>query len=233
MRIGFSLFAGVVTACGGPQSTPSETAGTSSQQVSAGGSSQQALGGSSGSDAAGGGGSSSSSTPCQLEELADGPLLTLTGTVCGQNVSFSTRAGQVIELSRRSLLYPLEEITTILITEEPTDYDIVLPDYFEDSGILFNVALEESGPTLEVQSGEYTLETGMLIACGFGSLLFRPDPARVAIERVEGDYSGQIRMSVSDIPVLGFDPAYGKTTVPACEGTVSVTLEGPYSHNPG
>lgn len=217
--------------CGGPESTPSETGGSAS---AAGGTTQE-LGGSSGASSLGpgGNGGSSGSAECRLEERADGPSISLTGTVCGQDVSFTTTAGQVIRLSRRSLTLPLEEITAIIVKDDPSNASIQLPEYFENFGLLFNVALEQTGPTLEVQSGEYALETGMLVACGFGSLGFRPGPAHVAIESVEGDSSGQIRMSVSDIPVLGFDPAYGQTTLPQCEGTVSVTLEGAYSHNPG
>jgi hypothetical protein len=73
----------------------------------------------------------------------------------------------------------------------------------------------------------------MLAACGFGSLVLGPGPARVAIESIDGAPSGRMRMSVTNLSVLGFDPAYGKMTVPVCQGTVSVTLEGEYSHDPG
>jgi len=159
--------------------------------------------------------------------------VSLTGTVCGQAVNFTTTAGQLIQLSRRSLSFPLEEITTILVKDDPSDFSPHLPEYYDDFSLLFNVAFEESGPKLEVQSGDFSVETGLLVACGFGSLGFRPGPARVVIESVEGEPSGRMRMSVSNISVLGFDPAYGKMDLPVCEGTVSVTLEGDYSHNPG
>lgn len=237
MRFIWSSCAVLLCACGGPGSESASNAGSSS---AAGGSQQQGLAGADqglagpGSAAAGQGGSSAtSSTDCQLSERPDGPRVSLTGTVCGQSVSFSTTAGQVIVLSRRSLSYPIDEITAVTVKDDASDAAVYLPEYFEDFGFLFNLGLTERGPTLSVQSGEFALETGMLAACGFGSLGFRAGTARVAIESVEGDFEGSLRMTVSDIAVLGFDPAYGKTQLSVCDGTVTVTLAGAYSHDPG
>ncbi|HKO91339.1 MAG TPA: hypothetical protein VJU61_09315, partial [Polyangiaceae bacterium] len=71
--------------------------------------------------------------------------MSLTGIVCGQAVNFSTTAGRLIQLSRSSLLFPLEEITTVLVKDDPSDFSPHLPEYFDDFSLLFNVALEEGG----------------------------------------------------------------------------------------
>lgn len=220
----------LLCACGGPGSEPATNAGSSG---AAGASQQQGLAGQTSGAAGQGGSGATSSANCQLSERPDGPRVSLTGTVCGQSVSFSTTAGQLIRLSRRSLLYPIDEITAVTVKDDPSDGAVDLPDYFEDFGFLFNLGLTARGPTLSVQSGEFELETGMLAACGFGSLGFRAGTAGVAIESVEGDFEGSLRMTVSNIAVLGFDAAYGRTQLPVCDGTVSVTLAGSFSHDPG
>jgi hypothetical protein len=86
---------------------------------------------------------------------------------------------------------------------------------------------------LSVETGDYQVDKGLFVACGFGSLGFARGMAHVAIESVAGEPTGQIRMTVSNLQVLGFDEAFGKTAVPPCQGSVSVTLEGAYSHDPG
>ena len=227
MRIGTIALAGVLCACGPAESTPAATqnGGTGNQLLSAGGSSQQPLGG-------GGSSGSTAQAECQLAERA-GPQLTLSGTACGHSLSFSTHAGQLIELSRSSLLIPHDQITTITVKDDPSEYDPDLPDYFESFGLLFNVSLADTGPTLGVHAGDYEVDKGLFVACGFGSLGFAAGMADVAIESVDGEPAGQIRMTVSNLQVLGFDEAFGKTSVPPCEGSVSVTLEGAYSHDPG
>jgi hypothetical protein len=148
-------------------------------------------------------------------------------------MSFSTRAGQLIQLSRTSQLQPIDEISTFLVKDDPSDFAPDLSDYFDSFGLLFNVALADAGPTLAVNAADYEVDKGLFVACGFGSLGFARGMAHVAIESVNGGTTGQIRMTVSNLQVLGFDDAFGKTTVPPCEGVVSVTLEGDYSHDPG
>jgi len=116
--------------------------------------------------------------------------------------------------------------------DDPSDYSANLPDYFDDFALLFNVVLER-GPELEVQTNDYPVEQGMLVACGFGSLAFGNGTAHVSIESLQGDPSGRIRISISELPVAGFDPSFGKINVPACAGSVAVTLEGTFEHDPG
>ena len=228
MRIGTIALVGTLCACGPAESTPAATqnGGTGNQQVSTGGSSQQPLG-------VGGSSGSSAQAECQLAERATGPQLALNGTACGHSVSFSTHAGQLIELSRTSLLHPLDEVSTITVKDDPSDFAPDLSDYFESFGLLFNVSLADTGPALGVEAGDYEVDKGLFVACGFGSLGFKPGMAHVAIESVDGEPTGQLRMTVSNLQVLGFDEAFGKTSVPPCEGSVSVTLEGAYSHDPG
>jgi hypothetical protein len=152
--------------------------------------------------------------------------------VCGESKSLSTTAGQLIKLSRNSLFAPIEEITTFTLRDDPSDVAATLPDYFDDFALLFNVVLE-SGPELQVQTADYPMEKGMLVACGFGSLALGSGMAHVSIESLEGAPSGRIRISMSGLPVTGFDPSFGKINVPPCSGSVAVTLEGTFDHDPG
>lgn len=213
-------------ACGGTESgedatgNPSGSAGAGSTSAILQGTSGQA------------GLANAQPAECQLQERPNGPLLTLQGTVCGESKSLSTTAGQLIKLSRSSLLAPIDEITTFTLKDDPSDYAATLPDYFDDFSLLFNVVLER-GPELEVQTADYPVEKGMLVACGFGSLVLGSGLAQVSIENLAGAPSGQVRISISELPVSGFDPSFGKLNVPACTGSVAVTLEGTFEHDPG
>jgi hypothetical protein len=138
----------------------------------------------------------------------------------------------LLGFSRTSLTEPPAEIRTIFLSDDPSDYSPVIPDYFDDWGFLFNVVLE-TGLMLEVATSTQQLETGAVFACGFGSLALSPGPVSIAIESVTGAREGEISITLSDIAVAGYTEEYGVIELPACDGTVEITINGAYEHDPG
>jgi hypothetical protein len=45
--------------------------------------------------------------------------------------------------------------------------------------------------------------------------------------------AGQISITLSNLSVAGFSQEYGGTDVPTCDGTVEISVEGNYEHEPG
>lgn len=194
-----------------------------------------ATGGSAGSGGSAGAPSQNVETEreCSLPGTAGAARFTLSGTACGEDLSFTGGVAQPLRLSRAALTDPVSRVTSLTLQDDPSDAQPSLPDYFDSFDVLLNLALG-TGPELAVGSGPYALDSGVLMACDLGSLALAPGDVTISIEELSGPAGeGQIRLRLSNLNVAGFSPELGRLDVPACSGNVELTLEGAYTHDPG
>ncbi len=229
-------------ACGPEDDSGSEPAGRGgTTQAGSGGGANPGGGGSGGAGVGGAGiggagnGGTSGGGPatidCTLNEDPTYPTFTLSGTACGQPLQLTANAGSLLRLSRSSLTDPLEQVTSMTLMDNPVNVAPILPDYFSDFGFLFNVELE-TGPELIVGESTHALQSGLLAACDFGTLALAPGSIEFSITSLD-QTAQQISITLSNLSVAGFSEEYGRTDVPTCDGTVQITVEGAYMHDPG
>lgn len=219
-------------ACG-PTDDASNPASGGAAQAGNGGSNLAGGGsGGAGTSAGGMGGTAGSGKQgCSLEEVPANPTLTLSGTACGQPLQLTAHAGTLLRLSRASLTQPIEQVTSFLLKDDPSNQAPNLPGYFSDFGFVFSVGLA-TGPELKMGTSTHAVESGLIAACQFGSLAFAASDVDIDIKSLSNDPQ-RISVTLSKLKVAGFSKEYGRRDVPTCEGEVMISVEGAYQYDPG
>lgn len=164
---------------------------------------------------------------CDLRVSETNPQVTLSGRICGETVSLTTRAGAVIHLGRSQPTDPESEIRAI---EVLADGDPNAQSDLATAQFLVNMSFE-TGPELATPLSTHNLATGVFSLCGFGTVVMLQGPVTFEMAGVDdGAPSGDIDMTLSGLLVGGFSPQYGQTRVEACGGELELTLRGRYVH---
>ena len=155
--------------------------------------------------------------------------LSLSGSACGETISYQSPAALQIELGRSSIAGDVNVVTSIRAGDLTAGASGTDPGYFDTHDVLFSLTLA-SGPGYAQGSGSYPLASGSAWACGLGSMAFGAGSVTISFQQlVDTGNGGTIQATIDGIPVAGFTTAFGTTQVPACAGTLRATLQGPWS----
>lgn len=164
---------------------------------------------------------------CNLEVSDTNPEVTLTGRVCGETISLTTRAGSVIHLGRSQATDPEGEIRAI---EVLAGGDLNAQSDLATAQFLVNMSFE-TGPELGTPLSTHNLATGVFSLCGFGTVVMLQGPVTFEMEGVDDSVpSGDIDLTLSGLIVGGFSPQYGQSRVESCGGELELTLRGRFVH---
>lgn len=164
---------------------------------------------------------------CNLTEATDHPQVTLSGRLCGETISVTTRAGAVIHLGRSQPTDPELEARVIEVLESDAPGT---PADFANADFLVNLAFE-TGPEVTSAVSTHNLVSGVFSLCGFGTIVLQSGPVNFEISGVEdGATSGDIALTLTGLLVGGFSEMHGQTRVQLCGGEVDLTLRGRFVH---
>lgn len=166
-------------------------------------------------------------TQCQLMEASDNPQVTLSGRLCGETISITTRAGALIHLGRSQPTDPETEVRIIEVLESATPD---APADFANADFLVNLAFE-TGPEVASTVTTHNLVSGVFSLCGFGTVVMQSGPVIFEMSGIDdGATSGDITLTLSGLLVGGFAEQHGQTRVQVCGGELGLTLRGRFVH---
>lgn len=164
---------------------------------------------------------------CTLRESSTNPVVTLSGRLCGETISVTTRAGTVIHLGRSRATDPDAEVRIVEVGQSTNPN---APIDFEMADFLVNLAFE-TGPEVGTSVSTHTLTSGVFSLCGFGTVVLQSGPVVIDVSGVDyGASSGDIAMTFSGLLVGGYAPKHGQSRVQPCGGEVDLTVRGRFSH---
>jgi len=164
---------------------------------------------------------------CVLREATSNPTVTLSGRLCGETISVTTRAGTAIQLGRSRATDPETEVR---IVEVGQYINPSAPLDFETAEFLVNLAFE-TGPEVASSVSTHTLASGVFSLCGFGTVVLQSGPVVFEVSGVEdGASSGDIALTFSGMLVGGYAPQHAQSRVQPCGGEVDLTLRGRFVH---
>jgi hypothetical protein len=151
--------------------------------------------------------------------------ITITGTACGQNVTYQSPAQLEVAFARSSFTAGDATMTT---TIEIGDGNLAtaLPrqsGYFDTHDVYSN--LQITSP-VDTSGGlkTYTMSSGLLEACAFGALSFGGGTISLTFN------GSNVVAQANGLAVQAFDPAaFGSFQVAACTGTITLRFQGPWT----
>lgn len=157
---------------------------------------------------------------CTLSDAASNPVVTLRGTVCGETVNLTTRAGRVLHLGRSSAADPPTEIRLVEVVDSTGPADLA------KSQFLVNLAFA-TGPELFDGVSYHNLTSGVFSLCGFGTIVFQEGPVTFQLTGTQtDDPTDDVTLSLTGLVVSGYAPEHGQTRVRVCGGQLDVTVRG-------
>lgn len=166
-------------------------------------------------------------TQCQLIESTNNPQVTLSGRLCGETISLTTRAGAIIHLGRSQASDPETEVRVVEVLESANPEAAA---DFANAGFLVNLAFE-TGPEVASTVSTHNLTSGVFSLCGFGTVVMQSGPVIFEMSGIEdGARSGDITLTLSGMLVGGFSNQHGQSRVQLCGGELDLTLQGRFVH---